>query len=96
MLWMSFNYLSGGNDKGKALGNTYLYSYNIAFKLYWIETSLYSFNTYIAPSGNLLSLFYKSRIYANGEPQSIHVYNTGCYLSSYISVFAQVTLLNKH
>ena len=84
MLWTSFNYLSGGNDKGKALGNTLMSS------LY------YSCNTYIAPSGNLLSLFYKSRIYANGEPQSIHVYNTGCYLSSYISLLAQVTLLNKH
>ena len=92
----SFNYLSGGSSNGNDNGNTSLYSYKISVKLDLIATSLYSFNIDIEPSGNLLSLLYKSYIYAKGEPQSIQVYNTGMSLSEYIILLEWVTLLKIH
>ena len=73
----SFKCLSGGNYNGNDDRNTSLYSYKIEVKLDLIAISLYSFKIDIEPSGNLLSLLYKSYIYAKGEPQSIQVYNTG-------------------
>ena len=91
-----FKCLSGGNYNGNDNGNTSLYSYKIAVKLDLIATSLYSFKIDIEPSGNLLSLLYKSYIYAKGEPQSIQVYNTGTSLSKYIILLEQVTLLKIH